>query len=125
MGTQGNKETVRRYFEGRFNDKDYSVVDQYVAPDAVPTPDQQRAWLDEFHAAWGDAHCTLDHLIAEDDLVAVHWTIEGTFQGEWDGHAPTGKRITVSGMSLCWLRDGMLVKDDVGYYNLEEVLKHD
>jgi predicted ester cyclase len=123
MTAQENKEIVRRYFEGRFNDKDYSVVDQYLAPDAIPTPDQQKAWLDGFHAAWEDAHVTLNHLISEDDLVAVHWSIEGTFKGEWDGHAPTGKRVQVSGMALCWLADGMLIRDDVNYHNGEQVLK--
>ena len=122
MSAQENKEIVRRYFGGRFNDKDYSVVDQYLAPDATPTPDEQKAWLDDLHGAWPDMHSSIDHLIAEDDLVAVHFTMGGTLAREWEGLTPNGKSIEVHGMALVWLKDGMIVKDDVNYTNLLEMM---
>lgn len=83
----------------------------------------QKAWLDECHAAWRDLHLTLDEVIAEDDLVAVHFTFEGTHVGEWNGFAPTGRRLTTHGMALSRLADGMIVKDDVAYGDDFEVLK--
>jgi predicted ester cyclase len=120
MSASENKEIVRRYWEGRFNEKNYEVVDQFLAPSLV---EWQKGWLDEFHAAMGDVHVTLDHIIAEDDLVAVHFTFETTHIGEWEGFAPTGNRFTTHGMALCWFADGMIVKDDVNYTDGYEVLR--
>lgn len=119
MSNRENKEIVRRYWEGRFNEKNYEVVDQFLTPSLVG---QQKGWLDQLHAAWGDVHMTLDHIIAEDDLVAVHFTFEGTHKGEWEGFAPTGKRSTTHGMALCWFENGIIVKDDVNYGDGYEVI---
>jgi predicted ester cyclase len=47
--------------------------------------------------------------------VAVHCTFEATHVGEWEGIAPTGKRITTRGMALCRLVDGKIVEDEVNY----------
>ena len=120
MSASENKEIVRRYWEGRFNQKNYEIVDQLVASDA--DIEGQKAWLDQFHEAWGDVNVTLDQLVAEGDLVAVHFTFETTHKGEWEGFAPTGKRGTSHGMALCWLEDGKIVKDDVSYTDGYELL---
>ena len=45
MSTSENKEIVRRYWEGRFNEKNYDVVDQYLSPKTYEAK-QQKAWLD-------------------------------------------------------------------------------
>jgi predicted ester cyclase len=120
MSTRENKEIVRRYWEGRFNQKDYDVVDQLVA--SAADVEQQKSWLDQFHKAWGDVHVTLDEVVAEGDMVAVHFTFETTHTGEWEGFAPTGKRGTARGMALCWLQNGKIVKDDVAYSDGYELL---
>ena len=61
MSASENKEIVRRYWEGRFNDKDYSVVDKFLSPSARPAgPEEQKAWLDAFHAACGDTRLSLN-----------------------------------------------------------------
>ena len=114
MTINENKEIVRRYWEGRFNERNYDVVDEFFPPGS-PDIQRQKAWLDEYHAAWGDTRVTLDQLIAEDELVVVHCTFEATHVGEWEGIAPTGKRITTRGMALCRLVDGMIVEDEVNY----------
>jgi predicted ester cyclase len=113
MSTSENKEIVRRYWEGRFNEKNYDVVDEFFPPG--PDIERQKAWLDEYHAAWRDVRVTLDQLIAEDELVVVHCTMEATQVGEWEGVAPTGKRLKARGMALCRLVDGKIVEDDVFY----------
>ena len=38
--------------------------------------------------------------MAEDNTIAVRFTITGTQQGEFMGAAPTGNKITVNGMNL-------------------------
>jgi predicted ester cyclase len=74
---------------------------------------QQKAWLDGCHAAIPDLHLTLNQRVAEDDLVVVHFTFDGTQKTEWRGFAPTGQRLTTHGMALGRLADGMIVEDDI------------
>jgi predicted ester cyclase len=50
----------------------------------------------------------VDETVAEDGRVAVRWT--GTMQhtGAGLGFAPTGRVVSVHGMSLLHLRDGLI-----------------
>lgn len=114
MPANQNKEIVRRYWEGRFNQKDYAVVDELLAPSA--DPEGQKAWLDEYHAACGDTQVRIHELIAEDDLVAVHYTFEGTPEGEWLDVTPAGQRVRISGIALCRLEGGKIVEDEINYH---------
>jgi predicted ester cyclase len=62
---------------------------------------------------------TIDHLIAEDDLVAARFTMRGVHQGELMGILPTGKQVTVTGMDIMRFKDGKGVEhwanqDDLG-----------
>jgi predicted ester cyclase len=119
MSASENKEIVRRYWEGRFNEKDYDVVDEFFPSTDI---EGQKAWLDRYHAAWADVRVTLDHLIAEDELVVVHCTFEATHVGEWEGFAASGERVTDHGMALCRVVDGKIVEDHVFYGDGLEVL---
>ena len=125
MSASENKEIVRRYWEERFNaGHDYSsVVDRYVAPDAIGAePEKQKPWLDDLHEAWQDLHTTVDYIIAEDDMVAVHVTSKGTLSKEFMGFAPTDGPVTTHAVALCWLKDGKIVRDDIVYGDNFEVL---
>ncbi len=62
-------------------------------------------------------------IIAEGDLVDVHFSTEATHSGEVDGFAPTGKRHEFRGMALCRLENCKLVEDEVNYHNVQEVLR--
>jgi predicted ester cyclase len=49
--------------------------------------------------------------IAEGDKVVTRYTVSGTHQGEFFGVAPTGKRITMSGIMVDRLEDGKMVEE--------------
>lgn len=53
----------------------------------------------------------LDDLIAEDDRVAVRFTVTGTHSGLFAGIPATGKQVSMQGMIFHRLRDGKIVKD--------------
>ena len=93
------RRSVRRYWDGRFDEKDDDVVDAFFPPGE--DVQQQEAWLDDFHAAWDDTRVSRDQLVAEDDLVVVHCTCVATHVGEWEGVAPSGRRLRRRGMALC------------------------
>ena len=90
-----------------------------VSPSAIehdPGPTQgpgAQGYIDlftEMRAAFPDLKLTPEHLTADDDSVALAYTVEGTHQGEFQGIAPTGKRIKARGVQIARFVDGKLVE---------------
>src|SRR5436190_2066921 len=54
---------------------------------------------------------TVDEQIAEGDKVASRWTGRGTHDGDLMGVAPTGKQVTVSGLTFSRLANGKVVEE--------------
>jgi predicted ester cyclase len=111
MSVADNKALVRRYFDRRWNDKDYSVIDELIDPSLASEIEGHKAWLDSVHAAIGGLQLTMDDLIGEDDQVVVPWTVTGVHQGEYLGVAPTGQQVTFRGLALLRIADGKIVSD--------------
>ncbi len=59
-------------------------------------------------AAFPDLHQTIEEQISEGDKVAYRWTARGTHQGGLMGIAPTGNRVTFTGISIARLVDGKI-----------------
>ena len=53
----------------------------------------------------------IDEQLAEGDLVASRWTGRGTHQGELMGIPPTGKQVTVSGITISRVKNGKVVEE--------------
>jgi steroid delta-isomerase-like uncharacterized protein len=64
-----------------------------------------------FRTAFPDLHMTVDHAVAEGDLVAVRWTARGTNTGEGNGIPATGRRVQISGMALFRFEDGAIAEE--------------
>jgi predicted ester cyclase len=113
------KEIVRRLTEESW--KDPSVIDELASPDYVgydPTepepvrgPAGLRAQLQTYIDAFEGAHVTVDEQFAEGDLVATRWTGRGTHTGEIQGVAPTGKEVTVTGITISRVENGKVVEE--------------
>ena len=89
------------------------------APDAVdhdPAPGQPagregfKAFFTELTAAFPDAHIEPAHLVADDDNVAVAYTLTGTHEGEFQGIAATGRKIEVRGLQIGRFENGQIVE---------------
>ncbi|MDQ3631190.1 MAG: ester cyclase [Actinomycetota bacterium] len=50
-------------------------------------------WIGPFRASFPDFHMEVIDVIAEHDKVVGHFRCSGTHEGEWRGHAPTGRRF--------------------------------
>jgi steroid delta-isomerase-like uncharacterized protein len=59
-----------------------------------------------FLAAFPDLNITVEDLIAEGDRVVARWTLRGTHQGASLGMPPTGKQVTMPGISVVRLAGG-------------------
>ncbi len=67
-------------------------------------------------AGFPDRQFTIDEQIAEGDAVWTRYTVRGTHLGEWEGHAPTGKEFSVTGVLIQRLEDGKIA-DDFDFYD--------
>jgi predicted ester cyclase len=113
--TEHNKATARRVYEEGLNQGRFEVP---YTPDFVGhgggrtfTRDEGLAEARGFRAAFPDLAFTVDHAVAEGDLVAVRWTARGTNTGEGNGIPATGRRVQVSGTALFRFEDGAIAEE--------------
>jgi steroid delta-isomerase-like uncharacterized protein len=114
-----NKATVRDFIDGLFTKGDLGAVDTYLAEDFINhdpplgvSADREgmRAAGAMIRAACPDWHSDLHLLVAEDDLVVERFTASGTQRGELMGVAPTGRTVSLPGINIFRLRDGLIVE---------------
>lgn len=113
-----NRATVRRFYEEAFNAGREDVLDELLAPDYRDfggTPPREgveaaKANLRGLLSGFDDVRFGIEDLVAEGDLVAVRWTGRLVHAREFLGHAPTGRAVTLVGLSLYRLRDGRIVE---------------
>jgi steroid delta-isomerase-like uncharacterized protein len=119
LSTEKNKSTVRRYLDEVWNRGDIAASDAYLAPDyrrhigpgAEPLGiEGQRMRLQSFRRAFPDVSLEIHEMLAEDDLVAFGFTMSGTHNGPFQGVEPTGAKISIPGLDLVRLREGLLIE---------------
>ena len=118
MSTEQNKMLARHLFEEVWNSKNLAVLDELVAPNFVFHNSVQTLYGSEgfkqfattYHNAFPEAHFTIEDAIAEGDTVALRWTARGTHSGELLGIPPTGKQVTVSGITITLISNGKSVE---------------
>ncbi|MFN8473284.1 MAG: ester cyclase [Anaerolineae bacterium] len=118
MSTEQNKTAVLRTFNEAWNEKKLAMLREVIAEGAVyynPStpqpllgPEGQEMFIGGFHVAFPDTHFTIEDVVAEGDKVVVRWAASGTNQGPLMGMPATGKRVTVRGMTMFTVRDGMV-----------------
>lgn len=91
--SQGNLDLVDQLFTA-----DY--VDHAHASPEIHGPHGLRQFLTMLVNAFPDRHFTVEDRVAEGDKLAVRWTLRGTHEGEFAGVAPTGKQVSVTGISI-------------------------
>ena len=69
-------------------------------------------------SAFPDLKVSVDRIIAEGDMVALHWSAVGTNTVAVPGFPGQGKRVAVDGMSFFRFADGKIVEEWSTYDNL-------
>jgi steroid delta-isomerase-like uncharacterized protein len=69
-------------------------------------------FLGRLFTAIPDLHFSVSYKIARGDNVAEQWLLEGTHQGRLFGVPPTGRKVSLPGMSMVTLRDGKFLRDE-------------
>lgn len=117
---ESNKEVIRRLL-AEVDRGNLDVVDAYYAPDYVdrtPSPIRGLAAGREgvrqafalFQGAFPATRHTIEDLVAEGDRVVARISARGMHTGELFGHAPTGRVVTLTGITIYRLANGQIVE---------------
>jgi len=109
-----NKELVRRYFNERWNARNYGVVDELNGTEASAI-EEHKAFLAEVNGLLSESRLTIGDMIAEDDRVALHWTFDAVLREGYSGAAGSpGEHVTYSGLAMLRIANGKIM-DDIAY----------
>lgn len=118
MGKQENIAAMQRFAEG-VNSGNFEVFQEVMAPDIVdhdPAPDQGPGpegfvgFFRTMRTAFPDLAVAMEHMVADDENIAFAYTITGTHRGEFQGVAPTGRRVRARGMQISRFENGRMVE---------------
>jgi predicted ester cyclase len=126
---EDNADKTRRYYEALWNERDRSVIADWIAPEYVghfsrrPDPIVGVAGFsgmaEELFTAFPDVRMTIEDLVAEGDRVASRVRLTGTHRGPMEGYAPTGARVDTQFAAIERYLNGLCVEewvfsDDLG-----------
>lgn len=97
---------------------DDAVNHQVAAGEPARGKEQIAADTRAFFAAFPDAWSRVENIIVDGDRAAWEWIGGGTFTGEFNGLAPTGKSFEMHGCGFFTFRDGLIVLQR-GYWDKE------
>ena len=118
--TEENKAIARRVYE-IVSSGDFGRAREIVDPDAPDNEllphDPPAKLIDTFVETFSEARegfpdlgITIEDVMAEGDRVAARVTMRGTHRGEFQGIAPTGKRVEVKAMDMFRISNGKIVE---------------
>jgi predicted ester cyclase len=105
MNHKDNKQLVRRLVE-IVNERDFDSIDE-VATGQIA--EEARRWVGPFVDSFPDFRMDVVDVIAEENKVMGYFKCSGTHEGEWRGHAPTGRRFeSIDEVYVFRIEDGKL-----------------
>jgi predicted ester cyclase len=124
--SEENKRLVKEFFEEVWNNKNLDLLDEVYSPDFVlhalwqntsaggaieahgiePAKKVIGGWL----AGFPDMTVTVDDQVAEGDRVGSRHTSTGTHTETFMGMAPTGKKATITGMTITRIENGKMAE---------------
>jgi len=95
-----------------FVDENFATdyVDHHPALAGLPQREGFKQLVTMNRTAFPDLHFTLEDLVAENDKVVARWTARGTHKGPLRGIAPTGKQVTVTGITIFRITGGKVAE---------------
>ncbi len=89
---------------------DADAVDHDPAPDQSAGPGGFKDFFTALRAAFPDLKLEPVIVVADDEHVAMAYTVNGTHEGEFQGIPATGTRISVRGVEIVRFRDAKLIE---------------
>jgi len=114
-----NKELVKKFYQEVWNERKAQCVEKYLSPshalvdpnatDTKTGPEAYKTVLARFLRAFSNLKFEVQEMVSEKDKVVASWMITGVHSGEYNGLAPTNKKITVEGISIHQIADGKIM----------------
>jgi steroid delta-isomerase-like uncharacterized protein len=124
-----NKAVARSFFEDVLDTGKLENYPKSHAPDFVAHAEGHAASLEEDIAAareqrkaLPDMRVKVNHIVAEGDLVSVHWTASGTNTAPGWGMPATGKSVSVNGMTVFRFASG-LIQEEWSVFDQYSIMK--
>jgi steroid delta-isomerase-like uncharacterized protein len=118
MSIEENKALARRWNEELWSKGNLAAVNELLATNFVfnyPSPgvahDREGYKQTVTMPSFANIQSVIEDMVAEEDKVAVRWTWRGTHKGEYMGVAPTGKQVTITGISILRIVGGKIVEE--------------
>jgi steroid delta-isomerase-like uncharacterized protein len=114
-----NRQLVDRFWAEIWNQGKLDVADQVVSADLLLSlpgrelrgPAGLKEWVATIRGGLPDVHFTIAQTLVDGDEVAVRWNAAGTHTGPLLGIVPTGKRITMTGITMFRIVDGKIAEE--------------
>ena len=69
-----------------------------------------REHVREHRAAFPDWSEDIKRIVAEGDLVVIHYVSSGTNRGQWLGEPPTGREVRINEISIFRIEEGRIAE---------------
>jgi predicted ester cyclase len=110
-----NKTLIRSFIEEIFNEHNLSSIQKYFGKESVEGSPQAgkggegfRQFITDFFEAFPDMHITIEHIVAENNLVMVFLSGSGTHKGQFHGIPPTNKPVNIRSADLYKIENGII-----------------
>jgi steroid delta-isomerase-like uncharacterized protein len=109
---------ARRWFEEIWNQRRIETIYDLMAPDAVGHlegedivgPDPFVKHFSDLMKSFPDLRLNVEEVVVQGEAAAVRWSIGATHRGSGLGLEPTGRTISIRGMTLMHVHDGKIVE---------------
>jgi steroid delta-isomerase-like uncharacterized protein len=117
--TTRNAELSRRIFEDVWNRKNLNAVDEIISADyvhhdanspAAAGIDGYKQFVTYYMSAFPDAQFTIHDAFTDGENEVTRWTVTGTHEGELAGIPRTGRRFSVTGISIGRIKNGKITE---------------
>lgn len=112
-----NKQTVERFIEEVWNNKNFDLLDELLHPDyrdhsfipsVPPNKEGLKFWIQNTSAAF-DHETQIESIVAEGEQVAVRIRFTVTHIGKWRGLKPKGKQVSIKGFRFFAFKEGRII----------------
>lgn len=111
---------VRRFFTELWSKGNLAVADDIVDIDAINDdpvgsglgmgPEAIKRLVTMYRSAFPDLTLQTEQVIAEKEMVAIHWVSSGTHRADFLGAPPTGRRVQIDGISILQIERGKIAE---------------
>jgi steroid delta-isomerase-like uncharacterized protein len=102
---KGNWDVLQRHVSAAYVGQDLAESESYLGQSGL------RARLERLVAAFPDGRLQVEQQIADGPEVTTRWTLTGTQTAELEGLPPSGKQVTVAGITISRLAGDHVIEE--------------